>query len=365
MAKVHINRMDEKKIEELRKNPVDYEDDGTIEELIKEGLKAVDWEKTVKKGSTVLLKVNGCHYRFMPGIVTVPAVTGLLVGLLRDRAGDVIVCESDLQRWDADVVLRDVGYKKVTESAGGRVLNLSKDKMVETEVNGEFWDKRPFPKTFQDADVFISQPIPKTHKNWYISVGIKNQFGCVPEADRVKIMKYLPKVMADVNSLLKPRITMVDGTFGLGGDGPIAGIPMRLGTFIFSDNVVAADITAGDVMGLDPFKSQLITHAIERGLGSGDRKDFKYSGTPLSDFTYKFKPPAQDFISRMERRVRNYPNLANFIYRSFFFSIAKKVAWMVRSASGYKNQYIEDVEATGVWEGYDYRHLLETKPTEG
>ncbi len=366
MAKVHVNRIDEATVEALRKEPVDFKDrDGLVEDAIRQGLEAVDWKAKVPEGSKVLLKVNGCHYRFMPALVTVPAVAAKFTEVMLERAESVVVCESDLQRWDADVVLKNVGYKKVIERVGGTVLNLSKAPMREYDIDGELFTKRQFPTIFADADVFITMPIIKTHKLWYISLGLKNQFGCIPESDRIRYMNKLPALVSDINALLKPSISFIDGTFGLEGDGPIAGIPKRMGVFLTADNIVAGDVVGGKIMALDPMESPLITHALDRGLGPGNMKDIKLYGLPLEKVAKRFKPPSNDIVSRGERWVRKHPKLANVVYRSALFNVVKRLAWGIRGASGYKHQYETDIIESGVWDDYDYSHLFEVKPGEG
>lgn len=364
--RAHISAISEQCVEALRKDPVDFKDeDEELESALLDGLKAINWHAIIPKGAKVLLKVNGCHYRFMPGLVTVPAVAAKFIEILLERADTVVVCESDLQRWDADIVLKGVGYKRAIERVGGTVINLSKTDMMDFQINGELFTKRPLPKIFQQCDVFITMPVLKTHKLWYISLGLKNQFGCIPESDRIKYMKWLPALVADINSLLKPKINIIDGVFGLEGDGPIAGIPKRMGVFVTANNIVAGDLVGANIMKLSPYKSELIAHAIERNLGPPSIENINLTGLDIKDVARKFIPPSNDIVSRMERWVRKHPKLANMVYRSAMFKIAKRMAWFVRGISGYKNQYEEAVIKSGVWEGYDYKHLIETNPTEG
>jgi hypothetical protein len=210
-----------------------------------------------------------------------------------------------------------------------------------------------------ECDHFITVPVMKTHKLWLVSLGIKNQFGCVPEADRVKYQKHLPKVVGDFNAYRPADLVIADGLIGLEGDGPIAGIPKRLDLIVGGTNLVASDAVMCKIMDFDPLDSGLIRNMYERKMGPIEMDRIQLSGIPLDQARNPYRPPSKDFISRMERRVRQHPALANFIYRSWFFKIAMRTAWAVRSMSGYKGGYENDVKATGLWDDYDWKSLME------
>ncbi len=327
---------------------------------IKKTMEALDWKKTVKPNSKVVIKINGCHYKFLPGLVTEPNTVGQLVKILKTRASEVVVVESDLQRVPADVVFDQVGYRKVVEKAGGVCSNLTSEKQIKSKLpGGQYWKTRKMPQSLCDNDVYINMPIIKTHKLWLVSFNIKNQFGCVPEEDRVKYQKFLPQVVGDFNAFCPPDLCIVDGTVGLEGDGPIAGIPKKVDLIVGGNNLVATDAALCKLTGFDPLKSGLIKNCYERGLGPIEMKKIEFTGVSPKKVAMKYKPPSDDIISRMEREVRKHPKLAEFIYRSWFFSIAKRTAWAVRGMSGYKSSYHEEIAKTGLWEDYDWEHLLQ------
>jgi hypothetical protein len=90
-----------------------------------------------------------------------------------------------------------------------------------------------------------------------------------------------------------------------------------------------------------------------------ESENIQLSSIQLDQARNPYRPPSEDLISRMERRVRQHPALANFIYRLWFFKIAKRTAWAIRSMSGYKGGYEADVNATGLWKDYDRKSLME------
>lgn len=323
-------------------------------------LESLEWKEKVKPNSKVVVKPNGCHVKYLPGLVTTPSLLGKLVEILKTRAGEVVVVESDLQRFSADQVFDGVGYREVVEKAGGRLSNLSEERQIKSEIpGGQYWKEREMPESLVDNDLFITVPVIKTHKLWKTSLSIKNQFGNVPESDRVKYQKHLPEVVGDFNAFDPAGLTIVDGLVGLEGDGPIAGVPKRTDLIVGGDNVVATDSVLTSVMGFDVGECELVMNAHQRGLGPVDMKRINLTGLPIEQARKPFMPPSTDFISRTERWVRKHPRLANFIYRSPFFNVAKKTAWSVRGLYGYKSKYHRQVEQSGLWKDYDWENLMQ------
>ncbi|MCU0799116.1 MAG: DUF362 domain-containing protein [Candidatus Thermoplasmatota archaeon] len=330
------------------------------EEALERTLEALNWKERVRTNSKVVIKPNGCHVRYLPGLVTTPKLLGELVALIRTRASEVVVVESDLQRFTADQVFDGLGYREVVERAGGRCSNLTTEKQVKSTIpEGQFWKERTMPESLVDNDLFVSMPVMKTHKLWLVTLGIKNQFGNVPEADRVRYQKYLPQVVGDFNAFCPAGLIITDGIIGMEADGPIAGIPKRMDLVVGGDNLVATDSVLCNIMGFDPLESGLIKNCYERGMGPVELSKIKITGASLDKVRRPYKGPSKDFVSRMERRVRRHPALANFVYRSWFFNIAKRTAWGIRGLYGYKSRYHEDVERTGLWKGYDWEELMQ------
>ncbi|MGA1873669.1 MAG: DUF362 domain-containing protein [Thermoplasmatota archaeon] len=332
----------------------------TSGEAIQRTMDALSWKEIVKPNSKVVVKPNGCHVRYLPGLVTTPKLLGELVRILRTRASEVVVVESDLQRFTADQVFDGLGYTEEVEKAGGRCSNMTAEKQIEVEIpDGQFWKKRTMPDSLVNTDVFITMPVIKTHKLWLVTLGIKNNFGNVPEADRVKYQRNLPQVVGDFNAFRPADLTIVDGIVGLEGDGPIAGIPKKMGIVVGGDNIVATDASLCEIMAFNPLDSGLIRNVHERGMGPVELDRIEFSGVPVKDVRNPYIGPPQDLISRSERWVRKHPKLANFIYRSWFFKIAKRSAWTVRGLYGYKSNYHKQVMETGLWDGYDWENLME------
>jgi hypothetical protein len=106
-------------------------------------------------------------------------------------------------------------------------------------------------------------------------------------------------------------------------------------------------------MGFDPNTVEHIVHARNRGLGPTGLKNIKVTGLTIDSAKTPFEPAVDDLISRLERMINPHPVMSKIIYKSFLFTTMKFIAWKVREASGYKQDYVERVKATGLWENYE------------
>jgi uncharacterized protein (DUF362 family) len=330
---------------------------GELQETLDSCLDAVNWKSIVKPGSKVVIKVNGTHFTCLPGLTTTPELVLRFGQRLRDRAEEVIMGDSNLQRVDADFALKGCLIKPAIDKAGVKFMNFSTDKMVKVDVKGEVLREMEMPKCYTEADVFGSMPVFKTHKLTQVTLTLKNQFGCIPDDHRFVYHGKIHKVLADMDAFLKPKLVVMDGIVGLESDGPIAGIPKELGYLLTATNSVAADSVASRVMGFNPETIEHIAHASGRGLGPMAIKDIDYTGLPLEKAKNPFEPVSDDIISKLERRIAPSPRLSKLVYKSPLFSTMKWISWKIRSASGYKKVYEERVKKTGLW-GEDYRGLF-------
>jgi len=77
--------------------------------------------------------------------------------------------------------------------------------------------------------------------------------GVIRERDKKRFHKWgLAQAIADLNKVALPDLTIIDGTVGTEGLGPIHGVPANLGILITSRDTVAADTVAATLMGIAP-----------------------------------------------------------------------------------------------------------------
>lgn len=124
------------------------------------------------------------------------------------------------------------------------------------------------------ADVFINVPIAKHHGLSKLTLGLKNVMG-VMGGNRGSIHRHLSDALADVNSVLKSHLTVIDATRILTDNGPQGGDlgdVKTLDTIIASTDIVAADAYATTLFGLKPEDIGTTVAAYKRGLGEMNLK---------------------------------------------------------------------------------------------
>ena len=105
-----------------------------------------------------------------------------------------------------------------------------------------------------DCDCYINVPIAKHHMMAKLSLGMKNVMGVIG-GNRGEIHKGIHQRLADLNLIIRPRLTIVDATRILLRHGPVGGDLKDvkvLDTLVASADPVAADAYATTLFGMKP-----------------------------------------------------------------------------------------------------------------
>ena len=109
----------------------------------------------------------------------------------------------------------------------------------------------------------------KTHSETGVTLGLKNMFGILPQKFKGRFhMKGMHKVITDINSVVKPAFTVIDGFIGMEGRGPVNGTPIKMDTIIAGEDPVATDAVGATVMGFNPEDIGHLKMSHEKGIGS-------------------------------------------------------------------------------------------------
>ena len=110
--------------------------------------------------------------------------------------------------------------------------------------------------------------------------------------DKVKLKyhrKGISKVVVDINTVLRPAITVIDGFIAMEGKGPIGGKLVQMDTIVAGVDPVATDATACRVMGFDPHTISHIRRAYDKNLGEIDH--IEIVGDGIEAVMKPFKKP--------------------------------------------------------------------------
>ena len=262
----------------------------------------------------IFIKPNLSHPEYLPGVVTSPGLMNELVGLLRDGNSEVIVGESDGFNYPCWSAFDKTGVETAVKKAGGSVINLSEDKVVEVKFKCNTPLKRLFlPKTVLDADAVVDLPLMKTHEFTAYSGAIKNLFGCVPSNRRIYLHPHLPEVFYRLYTLFKPQLTIMDARIGIEGNGPTKGKPVKMGLMLTGNDALALDITATKVMMLNWKETYLNYIATKTGLRE---KEIEVEGLQVSEVAHRFESPRIDLPVKAQMMIYQHEFLTKALFCS-------------------------------------------------
>ena len=252
-------------------------------------LDLIDYKQALEGYDKVLIKVNFITDKtWNTGATTDPIVVEAIIKKLEDLPLKIYVVESDATITNADKAFEKTGMKDMCERNDVEWLNLRyvKDKIKLNILNGEALQSIIVPRLVMESAVISAAKL-KTHINTTVTLGMKNMFGLLPDKFKGKYhMKGISKVVVDINTVLRPVFTVIDGFVGMEGRGPTDGTPVQMNLIIAGRDPVATDATAARVMGFNPYEITHIRKAYEKGLGNSETQII---GEKLETVKRKFK----------------------------------------------------------------------------
>lgn len=269
---------------------------------VRDLLERCRWQDLVQPGASVVIKPNLCTDRqeMIPCANTSLSVLRAVCEIVRERTSNITVVESNGARYPAEAAFENTGVYRMADELGVRVLNLSKDTLV--EVPDPRMAGFGLSKTWLEADVFITLPVLKTHATTVFTGALKNQWGCIPRYDRILLHKFLHQLIGDVNALRPVTLTLMDGLVGMQGRGPINGYPIDLNVLLASRDPVAIDATGMRLIGLEPRTSEHIVYASTIGLGEFRTEAITVNG-PFREVATVADPAVEDWAIKLMNRV--------------------------------------------------------------
>ena len=167
-----------------------------------------------------------------------------------------------------------------------------------------------------DSDGLVNLPKLKTHPLTRFTGAVKNQFGCIPGTLKSQYHVKLADpydfatMLVDLNTLVRPRLWVMDGIIAMEGNGPRSGKPRQLGVLLFSSDPIAIDATASRIIGLDPEFVSTSKAGEQAGLGPYHSENIEIVGEAIesfldSDFEVIRTPPLPCSSSRLKTFIKN------------------------------------------------------------
>ncbi|MCK5311233.1 MAG: DUF362 domain-containing protein, partial [Desulfobacteraceae bacterium] len=172
-------------------------------------------------------------------------------------------------------------------------------------------------KAILDNDGVISLPKLKTHGLEKFTGAVKNQFGCIPGVLKGEFHVKLPnaenfaKMLVDLNNFVNPRLYIMDGIYGMEGNGPRGGVPKKMNILLFSNDPIALDATVCRLIDLNPEYVPTIKYGMASGSGTYLEDEIELVGDDFNTFiTSDFK------IDKTPLRPYKSGSVANFLNKA-------------------------------------------------
>jgi uncharacterized protein (DUF362 family) len=228
----------------------------------------------VRPGADVVIKPNICTGYHGPeyAATTNPDVVGTLVSLCRRaRAGRVRVMDMPFGG-PAVEAYRVSGIEAAVERAGGEMAVMAPAGFRRYRIPaGRDLTSWPIYTDILTCDTLIDVPIAKDHAMTRLTLGGKNLLGVI--LDPGDMHSDIGQRVADLVSVCRPTLTVVDAVRVLTANGPTGGDLSdveRLDTVLASPDIVAADSYAATLFGLTGADVPYVRAAHDMGLGQMD-----------------------------------------------------------------------------------------------
>lgn len=230
----------------------------------------------VRPGETVVVKPNiGWDRTVELAANTHPAVVRAVVEhCLEAGAKQVLVFDRSAN--DPRRCYVQSGIQEAVEglrSERVRIEHMDRRAYQDLDIkNGRELSRWSFYKPAIEADRLINLPIAKHHSISAVTLGMKNIMGVIG-GNRGVLHRNIADALADINSVVRSDLTLIDATRILVANGPQGGRleDVRvLDTLIASPDIVAADAYAATLFGHRPEDIPTIVAGAARGLGIMD-----------------------------------------------------------------------------------------------
>lgn len=265
-------------------------DEKAVFEAVRKGIDLLGGISSfVKTGERIVLKPN----ILLPtspekGVTTHPAVFRAAGMLLKEAGAEVLYGDSSgIGKTEPN--LRRAGLKAVGDELGFTLADFDSSRQV-SHKDALLVKQFTLANGVLDCDGLISLPRFKTHGLTRFTGAVKNQFGCVPGLLKAQFHARLANpadfatMLVDINTLIKPRLYIMDGIAAMEGNGPRSGRLRNLNVMLFSSDPVALDATACRIINMDPEIVPTSVPGEAGGLGTYHEENIELLGESLGSF---------------------------------------------------------------------------------
>ncbi len=207
-----------------------------------------------------------------------------------------------------DDIFKGTGYDDLSKRTGIPLVNLHVGNMVKMKVSDNFVFKEIYVhKAMSDVDLVCSVPMMKTHGLATVTLALKNIgiggypgmiYGTVRSLVHQEGIKLEPTgtsaVTVDMVKANKLELSVIDATTAMQGQGPSisqGGSLVDMNLIIASQNALAADMVAANIMGFEPIEIDTFKWAWKAGMNPSNINDIQIVGEKIEKVRQQFKRP--------------------------------------------------------------------------
>ncbi len=194
----------------------------------------------------------------------------------------------------ADEGFDNYGYRALADDFDVTFFDLNSDDPFEVPAFDANLNEQRLKTSKALSESYVVSVCPmKTHNDVVVTLGLKNILVgtlCGP-SEKQKIHRGSPAInltLAKMAQHVAPDLTVIDGTVGMQGDGPVSGIPIDSKMALASAHAIAADVVGLQVMGFRLEQVGYIRYAMElRGM---TMDDIEVVGETIEGCRMEFQP---------------------------------------------------------------------------
>lgn len=231
-------------------------------------------ESFVKPGQNVLLKVNLLMDKPPEAMVTTnPILVKIIARMIKEIGAYPIIGDSPGGPFNKTILKRayqKTGLAEIAKQVGAE-LNYNLEQ-INVQYDGSLVKSFVLGSYITEADVVINLAKLKTHGLTMITGAVKNLFGAIPGLLKAEYHLKMPRIdhfaemLIDLSLCIKPTLSIIDGVWGMEGEGPSSGEPRNFGYLLASKSPYAVDVAVALLLGITPVSKAPIIKA------AGDKK---------------------------------------------------------------------------------------------
>lgn len=237
------------------------------------------------------------------------------IGLLLKQCGATVSYGDSPSIGGCEFNAGRAGFKRVADELGIAMADFDHGREI-THKTALLNKKFVIANGVLDADGVISLPKLKTHGLVRVTGAVKNQFGCIPGILKGQFHAKMADpydfatMLVDINTLIRPRLYIMDAVMAMEGNGPRNGKPRKMNALLLSSDPVALDAIACKMIDLNPEFVPTSKPGEMSGLGTYHYENIEVVGESVdsfivNDFQVTREPPIPATSGPTRRFIRN------------------------------------------------------------